>query len=80
MLPTTSFKSVVRAEVLNKNVTVEATEYVDESVNAATIVMTQNGKTSTIIMSYLTNEVFYVVPDSSSILSTAGRTVVHHVL
>ena len=80
MLPTTSFKSVVRAEVLNKNVTVEATEYVDESVNAATIVMTQNGKTSTIIMSYLTNEVFYVVPDSSSILSTAGRTVVNHVL
>ena len=49
MLPTTAFKSVVRAEVLNKNVTVEATEYVDESVNAAAIVMTQNRQTSTII-------------------------------
>ena len=73
MLPTTAFKSVVRAEVLNKNVTVEATEYVDESVNAAAIVMTQNRQTSTIIMSYLTNEVFYVVPDSSSILPTAGK-------
>ena len=71
-LPTTAFKSVVRAEFVNNNVTVEATEYVDESVNAATVVVTQNGQTSRVIMSYQTNEVFYVVPDRSSDTITPG--------
>ena len=75
MLPTTAFKSVVRAEFVMKNTTVEAVEYVDESVNAATIVVTQNGQKSTIIMSYQTNEVFYVVPSSSSGLLTAGLNI-----
>ncbi|XP_070195502.1 uncharacterized protein [Littorina saxatilis] len=72
MLPTTAFKAVVRAQILNKNMTVEAVEYADESVNSAAIVMMQNGEKATIIMSYATNEVFYVMPRSSSELDTAG--------
>lgn len=74
ILPTTAFKAVVRAQILNKNMTVEAVEYADESVNSAAIVMMQNGEKATIIMSYATNEVFYVMPSSSTGLDTAGMS------
>ena len=79
MLPTTAFKSVVRAEFLMKNMTVEAVEYVDESVNAATIVMTQKGQKVTMIMSYQTDEVFYIAPSASTGADTAGSNVGHHI-
>ncbi|KAL8598669.1 hypothetical protein ACOMHN_013552 [Nucella lapillus] len=63
-LPTTQFKAVVRAEIVNKNMTVESTEYVDENLNMAAMKIVQEGTTGLVLMSYSTNEVFYLIPDA----------------
>ncbi|XP_076462458.1 uncharacterized protein LOC143294838 [Babylonia areolata] len=72
LLPTAQFKAVVRAEIVNKKMTVEATEYVDETRDMAALKVVQQGTTATILMSYRTDEVFYMEPTSQLNLDLAG--------
>lgn len=62
-LPAKSFKSVVRAVLLDKNVTIEAREYVSETANAATLVIMYQGQQNTIVMDYNTDQAFYISPN-----------------
>lgn len=64
-LPMKAFKSTVRGIILNRNMTVVAQEYVDEDANAGAIVLRQAGVETNMIMSYNTNEVFYVYDNPS---------------